>query len=101
MDEAYFYGIGTITPLNEVDCTRDVETRPSNRRLTQCRVIACAANMHSAEQRVFIVREYRRTGSFKQCQRAFRNKYGEGSVPTESCVHKLVKQLERTGNVLT
>jgi hypothetical protein len=49
--------------------------------------------MCSAEQRVFIVREYRRTGSFKQCQRVFRNKYDEGSVPTKSCIHRLVKDL--------
>jgi hypothetical protein len=41
MDEAYVYRSRTITPLNEVDCTRDVETRPPNWRLTQCRVIAC------------------------------------------------------------
>jgi hypothetical protein len=83
MDEAYIYRSRTVTPLNEVDCTRDVETRPPNRRLTQRKVIACAANMYSAQQRVLIVREYWRTGSFKQCQRAFRNKYGEGSVPTK------------------
>jgi hypothetical protein len=56
-EEAYVHQSRTITPLNEVDCTRDVETRPPNRRLTQCRVIACAANLYSAEQRVFIIRE--------------------------------------------
>jgi hypothetical protein len=55
--------------------------------------------MHSAE-RLFIVREYWRTGSFKQCQTAYRNKYGEGSVPTKSCIHKLVEKLETTGSVL-
>jgi hypothetical protein len=58
MDEAYVYRSRTITPLNEMECTRDVETPPPNRRLTQCRVTLCAANMHSIEQRVFIVREY-------------------------------------------
>jgi hypothetical protein len=39
--------------------------------------------------------------SFKQCQRAFRNKYGEGSVPTKHCIHKLGKKLETTRSVLT
>jgi hypothetical protein len=73
MYEAYVYRSRTITPLNEVHCTGDVETRPPDRPLTQCRVIARAANMYSAEQRVFIVREYWRTDSFKQCQRSFRN----------------------------
>jgi hypothetical protein len=48
--------------------------------------------MFSAEQSVFIVREYWRTGSFKQCQRAFRYEYGEGNVPTKACIHKLVKK---------
>jgi hypothetical protein len=47
--------------------------------------------MHSAEESVFIAREYWRMGSFKQCQRSFLNKYGEGSVPPKSCIHKLVK----------
>jgi hypothetical protein len=62
VDEAYVYRSRTITPPNEVDYTRDVGTRPPNRRLTQYRV-----NMHSGEHSVFIVREYWRTGSFKQC----------------------------------
>jgi hypothetical protein len=84
-----------------MDCTRDVEMRTPDRRLTQCRAIAYAANMHSAEQRVFIVREYWRTGSFIQCQLAFRNKYGEESVPTKSCIHILVNKLKTTGSVLT
>jgi hypothetical protein len=89
MTEAYVYRSRTITPLNEVDCTRDVETRPPNRRLTQCRVTACAANMYSVEQHVFIFREYWRTGSFKQCQRAFRNKYSEGNVPQDPVLTKI------------
>jgi hypothetical protein len=101
MAETYVYRSRTITPLNEVDCTHDVETRPRNRSLTQCRMIACAANLYPAEQCVFIVREYWRTGSFKQRRRVFRNKYGEGSVPTKSCIHKLVKKLETIGSVLT
>jgi hypothetical protein len=49
MDEAYVYRSRTIIPLNEVDCSRDVETRPPNALLTQCRVTACAAKMYSAE----------------------------------------------------
>jgi hypothetical protein len=88
MNEAYVYETRTITPLNEVDCTRDVEKRPPNERLTQRRVIDCAANTYSAEQRVFIVRKYWRTDSFKQCQRAFRNKCGEGSVRTKFSIHR-------------
>jgi hypothetical protein len=93
MEEAYVYRSITITPLNEVDCARGVETRPPNSRLTRCRVIACTANMYSAEYRVFIVREYCLTGSFKQRQRTFRNNYGEGSVPAKSCIHKFVKKI--------
>jgi hypothetical protein len=50
---------------------------------------------------VFVVREYWETGSFKQYQRTFRNKYGEETVPTKSCIHKLVKKLETTGSVST
>jgi hypothetical protein len=38
MDEAYVCRRRTIIPLNEVDCTHDVETRPRNRSSTQCRV---------------------------------------------------------------
>jgi hypothetical protein len=56
--------------------------------------------MHSAEQRVFIIREYWRTGSCKLCQWAFRNKYGEGRVPNKSCIHKLEK-FETIGSVFT
>jgi hypothetical protein len=84
-------------PPNEVNSTCDtcdIEKRPPNRRLTQCRVIVCAANTYSAEQRVFIVREYWRMGTFTQCQRAFWSKYGEGSVLIKSCIHKLVETLE-------
>jgi hypothetical protein len=58
MDKAYVYQSRTIIPLKEVDCTRDVKTRTPNRHLTQCTVMACAANMYSAEQCVFIVCEY-------------------------------------------
>jgi hypothetical protein len=100
MDEAYVYRSRTITPLNEVDFARDLETRPP-RRLTQCGVTALATNMYSVEQRLFIVREYWRTQTFKQCHWAFRNKYGEGSVPTKPCIHKLVEKLKTTGSVLT
>jgi hypothetical protein len=67
MNEAYVYRSRTITPLNEVAFTRDIEMRPPNRHLTQRRMTTCAPNMYSAEQRVFIVRKYWRTRSFKQC----------------------------------
>jgi hypothetical protein len=53
IDKAYVYRSRTIIPLNEVDCTRNVETRRPNKHLIQCIVIACAANMHSAEERVY------------------------------------------------
>jgi hypothetical protein len=29
----------------------------------------------------------------------FGKEYGEGSVPTKSCIHKLVKKLEATGSL--
>jgi hypothetical protein len=45
-----------------VDWNREIETPQPSRRLTRC-----AANMHPAVQRAFIVREYWRTGSFKPC----------------------------------
>jgi hypothetical protein len=50
---------------------------------------------------VFTCREDVNAYSFKQCQREFQNKCGEGSVPTKACIHKLVEKLETTGNVLT
>jgi hypothetical protein len=40
MGEAYVYRSRTITPLNEVDCTCDVETRPRNRQTcTQLNIV--------------------------------------------------------------
>jgi hypothetical protein len=93
IDEAYIYRSRTIIPFNEVDCSRDVETRPPAGvwlSLEWLRVPQTCTQLSS----MFIFREYWRTGSFKQCQRAFWNKYGEGSVPTKSCIHKLVKKLE-------
>lgn len=58
IDEAYINRSRTITPLNEVNSTLDVEIRPPNRSFTHCRAIACAANMHSAKRPVLIVREH-------------------------------------------
>jgi hypothetical protein len=54
-----------------------------------------------AEERVLIIREYWRTNSFKQRQRTFRNKYGEGSILTKYCIRELLEKLETTGSVLT
>lgn len=57
--------------------------------------------MYTIEQRVFIVREYWRSNSYKQCQQAFRREFGDSnSIPSKSCIHKLVKKLETTGSVL-
>jgi hypothetical protein len=98
MDEAYVYRSRTITPLNEVDCTRNVKTRPPNKRLTS---VDCKRMPQTCTQLRVYCSSILANGSFKQCQRAFRNKHGEGSVPAKPCTHKLVKKLETTGSVLT
>jgi hypothetical protein len=53
MDEACVYRSRTIIPLNEVECTCDVEARSPNRRLIQLTVNVCAANIYSAKHCVF------------------------------------------------
>ena len=54
--------------------------------------------MYTVEQRVFLVRKYWRTGSFKACQTAFRMEFGERRAPSKCCIQKLVKKLETRGS---
>ena len=57
--------------------------------------------MYTVEQRVFLVRKYWQTGSFKACQTAFRTEFGERRAPSKCCIQKLVKKLDTTGSLLT
>jgi len=54
--------------------------------------------MYTVEQRGFLVRKYRQTGSLKACQTAFRTEFGERRAPLKCCVQKLVKKLETRGS---
>ena len=54
--------------------------------------------MYTVEQRGFLVRKYRQTGSFKASQTAFRTEFGERSAPSMCCIQKLVKKLETRGS---
>ena len=56
--------------------------------------------MYTTEERVFIVRNYWVTGSFKQRQAAFLRKYGGRNPLTKQTIANLVKKLETTGGVL-
>ena len=56
--------------------------------------------MYTTEERVFIVRNYWVTGSFKQCQASFLRKYGGRRPPIKQMIANLVKKLETTGGVL-
>jgi len=49
---------------------------------------------YTVEQRGFLVRKYRQTGSYKECQTAFRTEFGERRAPSNCCIQKLVKKLE-------
>ena len=53
--------------------------------------------MYTVEQRGFLVRNYRQTGSFKACQTAFRTEFGERRAPSKCCVQKLVKKFRDKG----
>ena len=53
--------------------------------------------MYTVKQRVFLVRKYWQTGSFKACQTAFRTEFGERRAPSKFCIKKLVKK----GSLLT
>jgi len=54
--------------------------------------------MYTVEQRVFLVRKYWQTGSFKACQTAFRTEFDERPAPTKCSIQKLVKKLETRGS---
>ena len=54
--------------------------------------------MYTVEQRGFLVRKYWQTGLFKECQTAFRKKFGERRAPSMCCFQKLVKKLETRGS---
>jgi len=55
-------------------------------------------SMYTVEQRGFLVRKYRQTGSFKACQTAFRTEFGERRAPSKFCIQKLVKKLKTRGS---
>jgi len=54
--------------------------------------------MYTVEQRGFLDRKYRQTGSFKACQTAFRTEFGERRAPSKCCIQKLVKKLVTRGS---
>nr|CAD7262420.1 unnamed protein product [Timema shepardi] len=56
--------------------------------------------MYSFEECVLIVRQYWVTGSFKQCQRGYLNKFGGRTPPTRATISNLAKKLERTRNLV-
>ena len=72
------------------------------RHVAHCRVVLCGSEGEWCTQqvRVFIVRNYWVTGSFKQCQDAFLRKYGSRKPPTKQTIANFVKKLETTGSVL-
>ena len=55
-------------------------------------------SMYTVEQREFLVRKYWQTGSFKECQTAFRTEFGERRAPSKCSIHKLLKTLETRGS---
>jgi len=55
-------------------------------------------SMYTVEQRGFLVRKYWQTGSFKECQTAFRTEFSERRAPSKCCIQKLVKKLETRGS---
>jgi len=50
--------------------------------------------MYTVEQRVFLLRKYWKTGSFKACQTAFRTEFGERRAPSKCCIQKLVEKFD-------
>jgi hypothetical protein len=51
------------------------------------------------EKRVFIIESFARKKTCRKCIHKFRRKYPDSSVPTPSCVSKLVKKWWATGLV--
>ena len=56
--------------------------------------------MYTTEERVFIVRNYWVTGSFKQCQAVVLRKFGGRKPRTKQTIANFVKKLGTTGGVL-
>jgi len=56
------------------------------------------SSIYTVEQRGFLVRKYRQTGSFKACNTALRTEFGERCAPSKCCIQKLVKKLETRGS---
>ena len=59
---------------------------------------SCESN--AAWVKMFLVRKYWQTGSFKACQTALRKEFGERRAPSKCCIQKLVKKLETRGSRL-
>jgi hypothetical protein len=55
---------------------------------------------HTIAERVFIVRSYWQTGSFKGSQTEFVRKFGGRKPPAKQTIANMVKKLETTGSVL-
>ena len=51
-------------------------------------------SIYTVEQRGFLFRKYRQTGTFKACQTAFRTEFDERRAPLKCSIQKLVKKLE-------
>jgi hypothetical protein len=55
---------------------------------------------YSLEERVFIVKTYRITGSIMNCQRRFVEQFGGRNPASKRCIQLLVKKLETKGTLL-
>jgi len=55
-------------------------------------------SIYTVEQRGFLFRKYRQTGTFKACQTAFRTEFDERRAPLKCSIQKLVKKLETRGS---
>ena len=53
----------------------------------------------SLQQKIVIVKAYLRTGSIKETQQAFLEKYPEIKVPAKRSVQSVVKKWRKTGSV--
>jgi hypothetical protein len=67
-------------------------------REDRCEVLACYHVLvkmyrYSLEERVFIVKTYWNTGSIKNCQKRFVEKFGGQNPPSKRCIQLLVKKL--------
>jgi hypothetical protein len=55
-------------------------------QLHSCESNAAWVKMYTVEQRVFLFRKYWQTGSFKECQTAFRTEFCERRAPSKCCI---------------